>query len=660
MCGICGALNVGGTAVDEQQIVAMTSTLRHRGPDDMGVATNGRILFGHVRLSIIDLAGGAQPMQTHDGRFWITYNGEIFNFVELRTELETLGHTFLTSSDTEVILEAYREWGTDCFARFNGQWALGLYDQREGLVILSRDRAGIRPLYYTVLGRSVLFASEVKALFAHPGVGRRIDPDGLAEVLTFWSPVAPETVFEGIRQLAPGHVAVVQSRTGDMEIRPYWQPVFSGLSQNGDATIEDDAEALRDELVKATKLRFDRSDVPVGAYLSGGIDSTVSVAIIARHTSAPLKTFSVAFSSDEFDESEYQHLVAAELGTEHESIVVEPRDIGRIFPDVVWHGEQPLLRTAPAPLFLLSGLVRESGYKVVVTGEGSDEVLAGYDVFREAMVRRSLSGNSTPEERREAVQRLYPWMQRSPSQAPAFAEAFFGQGADLDDPALSHRPRWSGGTALVRFLRPELRSQIDVAQRYVDNLPASFSGWAPLEQAQFIEMTTLLPGYILSAQGDRMLMGHSVEGRFPFLDHNVMELASRMNPSHKLHDFVEKRVLKTAFADVVPAAVRDRPKQPYRAPDASSFVDPDGTPDWLPELLSERSLNEAGLFDATMVSRLMQKCRSVAGRSMNNTDNMRMVAVVSTMLLHDQFIRNQTSRGGVPRSDEVRILRMSA
>jgi asparagine synthase (glutamine-hydrolysing) len=641
LCGITGIVNLaGGPPPDLALLRRMIGRLGHRGPDSSGYFRDARVALGHTRLAIIDLSGGAQPLCNEDGSVWITFNGEVFNYVEIAEELQGRGHVMRTRSDTEVIVHAYEEWGTGCFERFNGQWAIALWDRRgPGRVVLSRDRMGIRPLYYTRAGGRLLFASEIKALFADPSVRRALDPAGLAETLMFWCPVAPRTAFEGVEQLEPGHVAVIEG--GELRRRPFFS---IGFSEAGKEPCQDEAlnaAQLREHLVRASRLRFLRSDVPVGAYLSGGIDSSVTTAIVARYTEAPLHTFSLRFADAEFDEGRHQREMVARLGTVHRDVSVSTADIGACFPKVVWHAEQPLLRTAPAPLYLLSKLVRENGYKVVVTGEGADEVLAGYDIYREAAVRRFWARDRSSTRRADIVQRLYPWMVRNPAQAPAFAKAFFGMDLDLADPGLSHRPRWNSTRQVRLMLDPALRDQvegIDVAAQLLDRLPPEHVRWADLARDQWLEMTTLLAGYILAAQGDRMLMANSVEGRFPFLDWELVGFANRLPARHKLLGLDEKHLLKVACGDLLPESIRTRPKQPYRAPDAASFF-VDGRPlEWVAELTSGERLARAGVFNATAVERLLGKCRKVEGRQMGNTDNMRLVAVLSTMLLHDQYV----------------------
>ena len=644
MCGICGVVT-DGPPPEVGLITSMMGRLRHRGPDGSGYFRDDRAALGHTRLAIIDTAGGTQPLCNEDGNVWVTFNGEIFNYVELGEELHRRGHTFRTASDTEVIVHAWEEWGESCFSRFNGQWALALWDRREQRLILSRDRLGVRPLFYARDGRRLVFASEVKALFADPTVPRELDPAGLDQTFTYWSTVAPRTIFRGIEQLEPGYVAVLD-RDG-FRMSPYWSISFPEQGQEAGQDTAANAEALRERIIEATRLRFLRSDVPVGAYLSGGIDSSVTAAVIARYTDAPLHTFSLRFDDGEFDEGDYQQKMAAELGAQHQDIVVSHADVAEVFPQVVWHTETPILRSAPAPLFLLSRLVRDNGYKVVVTGEGADEVLAGYDIFREARVRLFWSRNPESRKRDRAAELLYPWMARSPGRAPAFARSFFGQNLDPADPAISHRPRWDSTSAVKALLSPGTRDAVErsEAQDVTALMPEGSESWDPLARAQWLEMTTLLPGYILASQGDRMLMANSVEGRFPFLDRDVVELANGLPARHKLCGLDEKHLLKRAFADLVPEEILHRPKQPYRAPDAASFFAGE-PPERLREVTSPAAIEAAGVFDPAQVAGLFAKCARTRGARMGNTDNMRVLAVLSTQLVHQQFIAHDGAGPG--------------
>lgn len=653
MCGICGIINLNrGKPPDVDTLMRMMGRLRHRGPDSSGYYRDKQVALGHTRLAIIDLQTGDQPISNEDDSIWITFNGEIFNYLELGSELLSLGHNFKTKSDAEVIVHAYEQWGMSCFERFNGQWALALWDNKNNRVILSRDRMGIRPLYYAICNNRLLFASEIKALFADKSLERKFDPAGISEIFTFWSPVAPRTVFKNIEELEPGHFAVIKN--GIIKSKAYWSISFPDKNTEPDLSEKENADLLRNHLINASKLRFTRSDVPVGAYLSGGIDSSITSSIVTEYTKSPLKTFSIRFTDSEFDEGQYQKEMIKRLDADHRDVEVSYRDIGYVFPEVIWHAERPILRTAPAPLFLLSRLVRESGYKVVVTGEGADEVLAGYDIFREAKVRMFLARDLSSKKRSKIFMKLYPWMERSPGKAPAFANTFFSKGLDPLDPWFSHRPRWNTTSSLKHILNPDFRKEaekVDVTEELLSKLPGDYNGWDALCKAQWLEMVTLLSGYILSAQGDRMLMANSVEGRFPFLDCDLVDFANQLPSRHKLLALNEKHLLKVAFNDMIPESILNRPKQPYRAPDAASFFAGKDF-DWVDDVTSLSRLKNASVFNPKAVSGLITKCRQVQGHKMSNTDNMRIVAILSTMLVHHHYIEQDGSGGKDERPAE--------
>jgi asparagine synthase (glutamine-hydrolysing) len=340
--------------------------------------------------------------------------------------------------------------------------------------------------------------------------------------------------------------------------------------------------------------------------------------------------------------------MAERLGSDHHEVTVTRQAIADAFPAVVAHAERPLLRTAPAPLYLLSQLVRESEIKVVLTGEGADELFAGYDLFREGKIRRFWGRQPDSRLRPQLLRRLYPYLARSPVAQQAMAEEFFGRDRESWASAgFAHGPRWHSAVALQRLFTPDLRREaavVDVTRRLLSRLPQEFSRWPALAQDQFLEIRTLLSGYLLSSQGDRMLMAHSVEGRFPFLDPGVVALADSLPPSLKLRGLKEKHVLKRAAAGVVPDEILRRPKQPYRAPDALAFVG-DDRPGWVDDLLSRHGVEAAGVFDPVAVERLWRKCRTQAERApLSNADNMALVGVLSTGLLVESFVRREPGR----------------
>lgn len=635
MCGIAGIFHPSrGARVPRPYLEAMAAVLRHRGPDGFGFYRDEHVGLAHTRLSIIDLEGGWQPIHNEDRSVWIVFNGEIFNYVELRAALEKQGHVFSTRSDTEVIVHLYEQYGTACLGHLNGQFAFAIWDMKSRRLFLARDRVGIRPLYYATVGDELLFASEIKALFADPRLPREIDPKALDQIFTFWMTVPPRTAFRGVSELEPGHFMVVEG--GRRRIERYWDPDFTPDSQRRSA--EDYAEELLALLVDATRIQL-RADVPVGAYLSGGIDSSAITALIKHYTDTPLRTFSVTFTDEAFDETAYQQQVVEHLGTDHSAIRCTYDDIGGAFPDVVWAMEKTVLRTAPAPLFLLSGLVRESGYKVVLTGEGADEILAGYDLFKEAKVRRFMERNPQSKFRPHLLKRLYPYLKTSPIKAAGYAETFFPPvSADYPPHCYAHVPRWSTTTKAKQFFSAGLRDKLaghDNLHELAALVPGHVTDYDHLSQAQYLEMKTLLSGYLLSSQGDRVAMAHSIEGRYPFLDHRVMEFCFRLPPTLRMRGLTEKYLLKKCLGDRLPQSVVRRTKQPYRAPDAKSFFD-GGTRGYVQDLLSASALAKTGYFDPKAVGMLAAKCArsSVLGFK----DNMAIVGVISTQLLHDAFI----------------------
>jgi asparagine synthase (glutamine-hydrolysing) len=640
VCGIAGIHSLRSTIVEAEPIRRMLAPIQHRGPDAEGLFLDSNTGLGHVRLSILDLAGGQQPMSNEDGTLWITFNGEIFNYIELRQRLLARGHHFATQCDTEVILHLYEEHGEDCVHHLNGQWAFAIWDRRESKLFLSRDRLGIRPLYYTVAADRFVFASEVKSLFTLPEVPRRLDLVGLDQLFTFWCPVPPRTIFEGISELPPAHSLTVSR--GKLHLRRYWQLDYGTWLES--LSVDQCAEKLLELLLDSTQLRL-RSDVPVGAYLSGGLDSAVTTALARQCTSADLKTFSITFDRPEFDESQHQRRVVDHLGTEHQSVHCRTTDIGRVFPEVIWHTERPILRTAPAPLFLLSQLVRQQSYKVVLTGEGSDEILGGYDIFKEAKIRRFWASQPDAEMRAALIGKLYPYLPQMQAQSPAYRKAFFHvRPEDLVNPLFSHLPRWELTSRLKLFFSDALKAELSDRNVYDDIqplLPEAYSAWKPFCQAQHLETSLLLPGYILSSQGDRMAMAHSVEGRFPFLDYRLAEFAAQLPPRWKMHGINEKFLLKRATRHLLPASVVERSKQPYRAPDAECFFASGARRDaldYVDALLSPERVRADGVFQPEAVAQLVEKFRS--GRAIGVKDNMALVGILSTQILVDRFINH--------------------
>ena len=639
MCGIAGILKGPGDGpVAIERLRQMISVQRHRGPDEFGIYRDRDVGLGSARLSIIDLRGGTQPIHNEDRTVWTVFNGEIFNHLDLRAELEARGHSFYTRSDTEVIVHLYEDHGPAFLERLNGQFAIALWDARRRELLLARDRAGIRPLFYTeVAGGALLFASEVKALLQDGRVRAEIDRQGLDQVFTFWATQPPRTIFKDIGQLPPG--GFLTAGGGTVRTGTFWRWSFPEDGAPAERPEAYYVETLRERLIDATRGQV-RADVPVGVYLSGGLDSAVIGALVKHFTDAPLKTFSVQFTDSFYDETPYQQEMAAELGSEHHAVSCSAADIGRVFPQVIWHAETPVLRTAPAPLFLLSELVRERGVKVVLTGEGSDELFLGYDLYRENKIKRAWARGAG--RRAVLLQKLYPYLTLSQLQSQAYLEAFFGTGLhEVDAPHYSHIVTWSNTAKAKKFFSEEVRAELngaDAVREFHATLPEGFGRWHYQSRAQYIDAGLLLAGYLLASQGDRMAMAHSVEGRFPYLDHRVMEFAATIPPDLKLKVMNEKYILKKCMEPYIPPSIRTRPKKAYRAPNIDSFVADGQLIDYAAELLSPAYVREAGLFNPALVEKLVQKC---VGRKsvMGEVDNMAFVGVLSAQMLWHQFVK---------------------
>jgi asparagine synthase (glutamine-hydrolysing) len=657
MCGIAGMVHNGHGGQPTHEVSRMLNAIRHRGPDQFGIYHDDHAALGSARLSIIDLTSGQQPICNETQRYWIVFNGEVFNYRELRAELIAKGHVFTTNTDTEVVLHLYEDHGPGCLTMLNGQFAIAIWDVFEERLFLARDRLGVRPLFYTEQQGKLRFASEIKSLLVNGEITGTIDPVALAEVFRYWSPIAPRTIFRGVHELPAGHYAIF--RKGALHLTRYWQLRFHPAPEgNGwvptasqrQGTIEE----FRDLLQDAVRLRL-RADVPVGGYLSGGLDSSTITALIRQVSSADLRTFSIAFGDPEFDESEWQQQMALHLGTRHEVVHASHEDIGKAFPAVVWHAEVPILRTAPVPMFLLSALVRDNGIKVVLTGEGADEFLGGYDIFKETVIRQFWARHPESSWRPGLFSRLYPEIARLGATSGSYLAAFFRDQLDPTDPYFSHRIRWRNGNRLMRFLSDDIAEQAGREGQFalpVPDLPHEFVHWGALERAQYLEATVFLSEYLLSSQGDRMSMGHSVEGRYPFLDHRVVEFACKLPAYWKLHGLTEKYLLREMAKPLLPKTIGERRKRPYRAPIHRCFF-PNSKPlPFVEEMLSPETVEAAGLFQSGIVTRLVRK--ATAQGLFTETEDMALAGILSAQLIQNRFVRDARAIGPLSLHDDVK------
>lgn len=648
MCGICGVLNAFPTR-DEQAdtIERMTAPLQHRGPDAWGTYLAPEIAFGQTRLSIVDLACGHQPMQTR--RFVVVYNGEIYNHIELRAELEAAGVTFATHCDTEVILHLFEREGPACIQKFNGQFAILVWDRVEQTLTAVRDRYGVRPLYVLNHAGRVYFSSEMKSFDALPDFTREFEPAGVLEHAILWNTLDDRTVYRQIRSVRAG--CYETHRIGGSFTSTRYYEIGETLGRDGAPTSFSGAiDEFTGLLQDAVNLRL-RSDVPVGAYLSGGIDSSVIAHLTKNEKRDDFRTFSVAFEDGDYDESRFQRMLSEQINSQLETVTISYDSINDSFMDAVYHTERPIFRTAPVPLFLLSQRVRDCGFKVVLTGEGADEILYGYDSFKELRLLEQWKRDGDAAGASERIKQLYPHLRHynDPARSGMMRMYYEGFLGDFDNALCGLNIRSANNAIIANFLHKDHALEFDkgaLLERLRATLPPDFERWTLLQRNSYLEIRTLLAGYLLSSQGDRMSLGHSVEGRYPFLDHRVVEAAFGYPDDFKLQGFSQKHLLREAFRGKVPEEILDRPKRPYMAPDLKAFFRNGRLTPMAAEFLSEDSITRAGLFDWTAVNRFLRKFENRFPEEIGYRDNM-----VIVFLLSAQIARHWAHHPRAPRLD---------
>jgi len=656
MCGIAGLFNYNSSGENsyEYNLKRMLSAINYRGPDESGIYLGHNVGLGSVRLSIVDLSTGQQPLSDESGNYWIVYNGEVFNYPELREGLEKKGVKFKTTSDTEVVVQMYALYGSECLKYFNGQFAFCIWDKRKQELFLARDRVGIRPLFYWSQNDSFAFCSEIKGIFTLDKVERELDHESLEQVFTFWTTITPATPFKGIYELPPGHHMLVKN--GKIEVEQYWRMEFPMHSDTGSNHFAQKVDEFEDLLKDAVRIRL-RADVPVGAYLSGGLDSSVTTALIHEIDPGVLNTFSIGFKDKAFDETAYQLECSRYFDTNHSAIECTSDDIANQFERTIWHAEYPILRTSPTPMYLLSKKVRESNIKVVITGEGADEMLAGYNIFKEAKIRRFWANEPHSDSRPRLLSKLYPYLPMMKDSNIMALKMFFGYKLnETSDPLYSHLLRWHNTSRIRTYFSKDFDSTLKdynpLAKLY-SKLPADFNSWSHLAQAQYLESTIFMSGYLLSSQGDRMAMGNSVEGRYPFLDYRVIEFCSKLPDRFKLNCLNEKFLLKKMSMGKIPELITMRSKQAYRAPIASSFFNA-VAPSYIQKILSEESINAYGVFDPVKVDSLIRKIKN--NENVSEIDQMAISGILSTQILYKLFIK-ETNNPDVNLLYNLRIIR---
>jgi asparagine synthase (glutamine-hydrolysing) len=640
MCGIAGLVDLSGTRpIPEGTLAAMAATLVHRGPDDDGFVELPGLGLASRRLSIVGLADGRQPLFNEDGRVAVVFNGELFDYPELRAELEGRGHRFATRCDTEVLPHLWEEHGEDMLARLRGQFAFALWDAGRRLLVLARDRFGICPLFWTCQGGWLLFASEIKALLASGAVPARPDPHGIDQMFTFLALPGPRTCFQGIQSLFPGHYLRVQlGRAGEparVTEHTYWEMEFPDWGQEEPGPepgrLADDLERL---LVRAVQRRL-RADVPVVSYLSGGVDSSLVTALASRLQREPLPAFTIRIEAPGLDETGPATFAARQIGV---APVIVPCGAARImgaYPRLIEAAEAPVADTCCAALLLLAGEVHSRGYKVALTGEGADESLAGYPWYRLQKLLGWLDllpGLPVGQWARRAYLR---WLGRP---GPAWSdvrrvrEVVGGHHAWLDLYGLLSlsRPRLYG---------PGLRDVLDPVTPFAElSLPLErLRRWHPLHQSLYLGMRVHLPGLLLSSGGDRVAMHSSVETRYPFLDEDLVAFLARLHPRWKLRRFREKYLLRRVAERWLPRSVAWRPKAMFRAP--FDLLGDGCAPAFVGQLLSPESLRRTGYFDPDQVAYWRGAVRQLReGSGQRVAMEIGLAGVVATQLWHHTFI----------------------
>jgi asparagine synthase (glutamine-hydrolysing) len=607
MCGIAGVVSSEGLGPDDRVLAErMRDVLAHRGPDGFGLHTDPHAALGHRRLSIVDLAGGHQPLSNEDATIWVTYNGEIYNHADVRAVLESAGHRYRTRSDTETIVHAYEQWGNDCVHHFRGMFAFALWDAPKRRLLLARDRLGVKPLYWARAGHRLLFGSEIKAILESGLVKARPNPAVLTEVLATRSTAGSDTLFEGIYKLQPGHVLVFAD--GDVRIDQYWDVPLDGpdpeLARLGEPELVDRFRSLLQESVRLRLM----ADVPLGMFLSGGIDSSAIAALMAREVDRPVETFSVAFADRAFSELEYAREVADSIGAHHHEVVIDDNHFFGALPRLIWHEDEPIAHPSSVPLHFVSELARQH-VKVVLTGEGSDELLAGYGKYPRALINWNAGG---------VYERLVPAAVRAglastvvpmlPGTAGRYARRSFLAMARKPAPMLL-----DNFAGMPQHLQRELlhSSVINGRDPYAPSLEffaRAGSAGSLLPRLLYMDVKTYLVELLMKQ--DQMSMSASIESRVPFLDHRLVEFAARLPNRLKLNGFTTKRILREAVRGILPQRILERRKMGFPVP-FSGWVR--GAWNGIArDVLLDRRTRERGLINPPAVEALLAAHRSGA------------------------------------------------
>jgi asparagine synthase (glutamine-hydrolysing) len=631
MCGIAGFVSCVQLGPDaRERVTRMRDVVTHRGPDEAGLYLDSRAALGHRRLSIVDLKTGQQPMSNEDESIWVVFNGEIYNHADIRPDLEARGHRYRTHSDTETIIHAYEEWGDDCVTRFRGMFAFAIWDAKRYRLLLVRDRLGVKPLYWARWRDQVIFGSEIKAILANGAIAPEARMSALPEYFGTRTTAGAETLFNGIRKLPPGHRLVFER--GETRVSQYWD-IPSGVTPKI-ANTREAVDRFRDLFTESVKLRL-MSDVPLGVFLSGGLDSSAIAATMAGLVDRPIETFSVAFKERAFSELNYAREVSTAIGAHSHEIVIDDADYFGALPNLVWHEDEPIAHPSSVPLYFVSAMAK-AHVTVVLTGEGSDELLAGYGRYPRIMWNwraGRLYDTAVPEHLRSAIaERVVPML---PPRLARFAGRSF-LGADRTPESMVF-----DSFAAVRLceqralLSPEFRNAATPDRAYAAAL-AYFQ--RPPERATLLDrlLYTDMKTYLveLLMKQDQMSMAASIESRVPFLDHKLVEFSTSLPDAWKLSGLTTKRVLREAMKGVLPASILNRPKMGFPVPLGA----------WLrggwnavaSDVLLDRQSRERGVIDPTAVEQLL---RDHASGRVDGTD--RLWSLLNLELWFRTFIDQQ-------------------
>ena len=631
MCGIAGALDRDGRRdFSVPRLLAMTGAIAHRGPDDEQFHAEPGVILGARRLSIVDLAGGRQPIPNEDGSIWVAFNGELFEYPELRQELLARGHTLKTRCDTEAWVHLYEDHGEGMFAKARGQFAVSLWDRRNNTLILGRDRVGICPLYYAERDGWLLWGSEIKAILSSGMVPARPDPKGIDHLFSFFCAGTTRTYFEGIKSIPPGHYLKVKD--GKLSVHQYWDLDFPDMGQERRL---DDPTPLVDELeglLRQSVERRLRGDVPVVSYISGGLDSTVVLGLSSRHRGEAVPSFTIGFENAGPDERAESTESAAALGSKLTTISLSSPEIAASYPELVLAAEGPVMDTSCAALMKLAAAVHGQGYKVALTGEGADEALAGYVWFKTQAVREGISNR---------IGHGLPLLARK------FLLGAVGGGSEHRAPIYA-----IGG---VRTAQQDMYELIGQARPilYTPKMWESLAGhdpysdlsitndrmkrWHPMNQSLYVGYKVMLAGLLMISKGDRISMHSSVETRYPFLVDDVIKFCSDIAPDYKLRGRTEKWILRQVAARTLPKRIANRPKTMFRSKFSGTFFGIEH-PRWVDQLLGADSLRKTGYFDPEMVRRERMKQQALPRITARRfVMDIALTCVVSTQLWHHLF-----------------------